>query len=83
MKELKLYDLCVIKEIADCDRLWYAHKDLLVGKMVRYEGEIGGPVELPGFIACCVVFVDPVPELGFWKDRPSCFYCVKLEKIET
>jgi len=82
MEEPKLYDLCVIIDIADCDS-WHIHKDLLIGKRVRYEGKIAGPVDLPGFISCCVLFADPVPVLGIWVGRPTCFYCVKLEKIKT
>ena len=82
MKELKLEDICTITDIADCDS-WHVHKDLLVGKKVRYEGDIAGPMgEVPGFISCCVLFIDPVPILGIWVGRPTCFYCVKLEKVK-
>jgi hypothetical protein len=80
MKNLKLDDVCVITEIGECDS-WYAYRDQLVGKKVRFEGYIASPVGLPDFISCCVLFLDTIPGLAIWSGRASCFYCVKLEKI--
>jgi hypothetical protein len=79
MKKLELGETCTITDIADCD-LWYAEKNLFVGKRVEFAGYLKRPVKYPGYIACCVVFIDSIPSLGIGINRGICFYCVKLEK---
>ena len=81
MKNLKLEDICVITDIADCDP-WHTAKDSLIGKRIKFDGYLERPVKYRGYIACCVLFFDPIPSLGIWTDRGSCFHCVKLEKIK-
>jgi hypothetical protein len=79
MKKLKPNDTCIVAEIGECD-LWYNYRDLVIGKRVAFEGFITAPVHAPGFIACLVLFIDPIPSLSVWTKRPAAFYCVKLEK---
>lgn len=80
MENLKLGDVCVITEIGDCDG-WHISKDLFIGKRVEFNGHIVSPVNSYGYIACCVIFIDPVPYFAIWAGTATCFYCAKLEKI--
>ncbi|MDP2930331.1 MAG: hypothetical protein Q8N56_01855 [bacterium] len=80
MENLKLGDVCVITEIGDCDG-WHISKDLFIGKRVEFIVYIVSPVNSYGYVSCCVIFIDPVPYFAIWAGTATCFYCVKLEKL--